>query len=400
MTIRKRGRNYHYQFWVNGRYYSGVFNGKNGAAIPKDKTEARILEALKRKKILDGTYDRDFDREQLRDFSTFVDKVYLPFAEEHHQTYDHDVFRCATLKQYFAGKRFEEITMMSVVGYINTRLQSTTQRKEVLGDGTKVHRTRSPVTVNKEVTLLSSIFRMAIKERVTVFNPCTELPKSVRDKIPARRKRNRRLSIEEERNLFEKGLQGRRAHIYGICEVALYTGMRRGELFRLKPGHINLGDTIRTFEIQGEMWRVAPGWLIITKSKNKRPRVIPMSRKVRSRLESLCHDATTGEYVFSSIVTGGRIVDIKKGFVNACLEVGIDNLTFHDLRHEWSSRAAEMGVPEHVRRDILGHSSATMTGDYTHASPEAMQEAMELVSRYRGRKIFQSRQNLDKRASG
>jgi integrase len=28
---------------------------------------------------------------------------------------------------------------------------------------------------------------------------------------------------------------------------------------------------------------------------------------------------------------------------------GIVNLTFHDLRHTWSSRAAEMGIPEHVR---------------------------------------------------
>jgi hypothetical protein len=27
-----------------------------------------------------------------------------------------------------------------------------------------------------------------------------------------------------------------------------------------------------------------------------------------------------------------------------------------------------MGVPEHVRRDILGHSATSMTGDYTHAN--------------------------------
>jgi len=65
-----------------------------------------------------------------------------------------------------------------------------------------------------------------------------------------------------------------------------------------------------------------------------------------------------------------------------CSDAGIVNLTFHDLRHTWSSRAAEMGVPEHVRRDILGHSSTSMTGDYTHASPEEMERAMEAVARY------------------
>jgi integrase len=39
-----------------------------------------------------------------------------------------------------------------------------------------------------------------------------------------------------------------------------------------------------------------------------------------------------------------------------------------------------MGVREHVRRDIMGHSSQNMTGDYTHATPEAMEEAMERVA--------------------
>ena len=81
---------------------------------------------------------------------------------------------------------------------------------------------------------------------------------------------------------------------------------------------------------------------------------------------------------------------MKKGFVSACRDAGIVNLTFHDLRHTWASRAAEMGVPEHVRRDILGHSSSSITGDYTHASPEEMERAMELVASFeegRGSKL-------------
>jgi integrase len=41
-----------------------------------------------------------------------------------------------------------------------------------------------------------------------------------------------------------------------------------------------------------------------------------------------------------------------------------------------------MNVPEHVRRDILGHSSKTMTGDYTHALPQSMERATELVAGY------------------
>jgi integrase len=45
---------------------------------------------------------------------------------------------------------------------------------------------------------------------------------------------------------------------------------------------------------------------------------------------------------------GERINDIEKGFVRACAAAGIDNLTFHDLRHTWATRAADCGVEEHV----------------------------------------------------
>jgi integrase len=223
---------------------------------------------------------------------------------------------------------------------------------------------------------------------VVSTNACDELPKSVRAKIPARRRRNRRLSPVEEIALFNSGLVGRRKHLRSITEVALCTGMRKGELFRLRPEDLNFGSETVTRTVKGEVWEVHPDWLLIEKSKNGRARAIPMSRRVRQILQMLSEDATAGEYVFSSIRTGSRIDDIKKGFVSACQEAKVVNFTFHDLRHTWSSRAAERGVPEHVRRDILGHRATSMTGDYTHASPEEMERAMELVAAYKGQIFF------------
>jgi integrase len=388
MYIRKRGQFYHFEFFVNGKRYAGSFNGKNGSHFADDKREARELAYQERRKVLDGNYREDVEREELKNFVTFVDKIYLPFAREHHASPAHDGFRCEVLKDYFKGKRFDEITMMMVVKFINQRLSSETVRKEALEDGTLVNSKRSPTTVNKEVTLLSSIFRLAIRERVSTANACDELPKSVRAKIPARRRRNRRLSPVEENALFNVGLVGRRKHLRFVTEVALCTGMRKGELFRLRPEDLNFGSETVTRLVKGEVWEVHPSWLLIEKSKNGRPRALPMSQRVRQILQMLSEDATAGKYVFSSIRTGSRIDDIKKGFVSACQEAKIINLTFHDLRHTWSSRAAEMGVPEHVRRDILGHSSTSMTGDYTHASPEEMERAMELVAAYKGQSFL------------
>ena len=158
--------------------------------------------------------------------------------------------------------------------------------------------------------------------------------------------------------------------------------MRRGEILALERDDLNFSAEAVSRFVKRERYEVPPGWLFIKKSKNGRPRFVPMCRKVREILQSLCGDASRGRFIFESLVEGKAISDIKTGFTGAVRAAGIDDLTFHDLRHTWSTRAAELGVPEPVRRDILGHSSRTMTDSYTHSSREARGRAVELVSEY------------------
>ena len=201
------------------------------------------------------------------------------------------------------------------------------------------------------------------------------------------RRRNRHNSrwVSEEKKLFESGLVGRREHLRPLVRLASWTGMRRGELLRLEINHVNLGKAQRTFTVKGQRIVLDPNWLLIEKSKNGKPRSIPMSKPVRSILEILCSDTTSDGFVFGNPRTNSHVKDIKHGFRGAREGAGIEDLTFHDLRHTWSTRAAECGVTETVRRDILGHSSSTMTGDYTHSTQESQMAAMELVSSYKSR---------------
>lgn len=60
-----------------------------------------------------------------------------------------------------------------------------------------------------------------------------------------------------------------------------------------------------------------PGWLLIGRSKNGRPRALPMSGEAQEMLRLLFEDQTRGEYVFQNGRTGVNIVD---------------HLTFHDRR--------------------------------------------------------------------
>lgn len=74
--------------------------------------------------------------------------------------------------------------------------------------------------------------------------------------------------------------------------------------------------------------------------------------------------------------TGGQLSQSKKGFAAAVREAGLENFTFHDLRHTSATRLAEAGVDPFTIRDLLGHTTMRMSSDYTHPTPETRRSAV------------------------
>src|SRR5207245_8929090 len=66
------------------------------------------------------------------------------------------------------------------------------------------------------------------------------------------------------------------------------------------------------------------------------------------------------DLVFSSS-SGGRIVDVRTGFQDACKRAGLTDLHFHDLRHTFASQFVMAGGDLYILKEILGHKSITMT---------------------------------------
>lgn len=125
------------------------------------------------------------------------------------------------------------------------------------------------------------------------------------------------------------------------------------------------------------------GQLAPVEHTHKRPRTIPMTARVCSELLQVIQGRTEGP-VFSSVRTGVNLVQIKKGFKRACELASIPHgqstpggITFHDLRHTFATRLAERGVGETARMALLGQSSTKMVRRYSHATPEAMREAVQ-----------------------
>lgn len=391
MTVRKRGGKWHYQFMIASQRYYGVFEDA------ETKTEAKNLEAEEKRKVRRGERAKVNGRDR---FATFVEKVYMPFAKENKASWKHDEFRGKMLCNYFGDKRFNEITVLMVARFVNTRLASKVTRHNQRGPAT---RTRSAVTVSKEVTLLSSIFKMAIREKVQTGNPVDELPKSIKKKLPQRRRRRCALDDAKELQLIETGLQGRQAYLRPIVLFDLNTGLRLGELRRLEREHVNLEPDSKWFDIDGESWEVPQDCFIVTKSKNGKPRVIPLNTQARAIAVHQLEDVTVTQYLFPSGKTKGMIKEVKKGVEKACETAGIeygqyksDGITFHTLRHRFNSKLDALGVSRVIRRDLLGHSARDITDDYTHSTIEQRRRAVELLCHTQVEKVVEFSINCGK----
>jgi site-specific recombinase XerD len=84
-------------------------------------------------------------------------------------------------------------------------------------------------------------------------------------------------------------------------------------------------------------------------------------------------------YVFHR--RGRKVRSVKEGFKNALKKAGIEDFRFHDLRHTFASRLVQMGVDLYVVKELLNHSSITVTQRYAHLRLENVKRAVEMLEK-------------------
>ena len=94
--------------------------------------------------------------------SEFLDEVYLPWSKANKKSWRDDAYMLPMLKQYFEGKTLREISAQLAEEFKNNRLNTPTKKNTP----------RRPATVNRELTLLSSAYSLAVKYDKAESNPC------------------------------------------------------------------------------------------------------------------------------------------------------------------------------------------------------------------------------------
>ena len=205
---------------------------------------------------------------------------------------------------------------------------------------------RSPITVNNELILLSHLFTVARKEwgMDGLRNPVSDIRKP---KQPAGR--NRRLESGEEEKLLKAAPQNLRP----LIVVAIETTMRLGELLALRWEHVDLVK--RTAHL--------------LETKNGTSRMVPLSTRAAAELKAL--PRRLDGRVFSYNVNTA-----SKTFADLTIDLKIEDLRFHDLRHEATSRLFEKGLNPMEVASITGHKTLQMLKRYTHLRAEDLAQKL------------------------
>ena len=174
-----------------------------------------------------------------------------------------------------------------------------------------------PKTIVAHLALLRHLFNIARKEwgMESLGNPVEMVRKP---KLP--QGRTRRLVDGEEARLLEaaKAYGGEIQH---LIPWAIETAMRRGEIAAMRWEHLDKKARV----------------LLIPETKTGTPRRVPLSSSALQVLEALPRQ-------IDGRVWSLRADSISQAFERVCKAAGIEGLTFHDLRHEATSRLFERKV--------------------------------------------------------
>ncbi len=132
-------------------------------------------------------------------------------------------------------------------------------------------------------------------------------------------------------------------HLRPVVEMALLTGMRRGEMLSL------------TWE------QIRNGFIYLTETKSGKARQIPINdRLAEVHKEVRRENQLKSSYVFCDSQER-RFLEVKRSFASACRKAGIEAFRFHDLRHTFASQLVMRGASLKAVQELLGHASLAMT---------------------------------------
>lgn len=146
--------------------------------------------------------------------------------------------------------------------------------------------------------------------------------------------------------------------------TALFTGMRRGELMKLRWENVDL--KARTLHLPS--------------TKNGDPLDLPLSEFLSDLLSERWARSNGSPWVFPGPGKSGHLVETKKFLLRVSAGSGV-SFTLHDLRRTFITIAESLDVPYYALKRLLNHrANGDVTGGYIVVNAERLRGPVEQVS--------------------
>jgi integrase len=224
------------------------------------------------------------------------------------------------------------------------------------------------------LTLAKHLFNWAIAEDYISHTPFLSAQGTSKIHISGPKARTRRLEAGEAEAILAVG----HPFISDFFSAMLETACRPGELRRLQWSEVH-DDYL---EVRAD------------KAKTKRGRQVPITPTLDKILERRRKGPDGQNLSEDSFVFGDEVGHevhrrrLHEWWADTCAAAKVTGLHLHDLRAESGSTLLGAGVPVHVVRDALGHSSLSMTNTYLRGRSSALADA------YKRRHAAQARKRM------
>ncbi|MFG3480310.1 tyrosine-type recombinase/integrase [Streptomyces sp. NPDC047980] len=258
-----------------------------------------------------------------------------------------------------------------------------TERQACCAIGECCQKQLSPSSLIYVHSVLKSALEHAVRE--------DELPRNVARNVKTTTNRPRRfkpLTATEARRFLNAARADR---LHSLYELALRTGLRKGELLGLYWEDLDLNAG--TASIRHSLQRTRTGGLthLPTKTRASERRIalptecIHSLKKHKERQDRERETAgsawSDGGHVFTTPV--GRPLDpanLTRRFRTFLDRAGLRRIRFHDLRHSTATLLLEQGVDLVVIKELLGHAHIGVTaGVYAHVRLRLQRQAIDAL---------------------
>ncbi|KXB29286.1 integrase [Dechloromonas denitrificans] len=225
----------------------------------------------------------------------------------------------------------------------------------------------APATVDRDLDVLSQVIRYAadVWKIAAAESPFVGLhrPKYFNE-------RDRRLLPDEEQLLLKAARADENPYVEPAIILALETAARRGELLSIRKCDVFLDER----------------YAYLRDTKNGRPRKVPLTTRALQVCQVLMAECSADDEPLLKLTANALKIAFFRRVVPAS---GVEDIHFHDLRHEAISRLAESGRFQLIElQAISGHRDTRMLLRYAHLCCGNLAEKMDGVAMERTSKEY------------